>query len=134
MPDLFISHASEDKAEVARPLAKALMARGFEVWYDETTLTIGDNLAREIDRGLAECSYGIVIISPAFLMKSWPMRELDGLAAREVIEDRKRILPVWHSVTKEKSPLSHPLWQRSSRCRPQRGSRGSPQRSHECWS
>lgn len=42
--DLFISHASEDKAAVARPLFDALIQRGWSVWLDELELTIGDSL------------------------------------------------------------------------------------------
>ena len=30
--DVFISHASEDKSEIARPLAEALRAKGLRVW------------------------------------------------------------------------------------------------------
>ena len=33
--DVFISHAGEDKDQVARPLAKRLTALGVRVWYDE---------------------------------------------------------------------------------------------------
>jgi len=36
--DLFISHAREDKADGARPLADLLQAEGFTVWYDDDTL------------------------------------------------------------------------------------------------
>lgn len=36
--DVFISHASEDKEEVARPLAEALRKNGLSVWYDEFEL------------------------------------------------------------------------------------------------
>ena len=42
--DVFISHASEDKDNVARPLAQALRAEGYRVWFDEFTLTVGDGL------------------------------------------------------------------------------------------
>jgi hypothetical protein len=96
--DLFISHASEDKAEVARPLADALIERDLRVWYDEYTLTLGDTLSREIDRGLASCQFGVVILSPSFFAKEWPRQELDALVAREVNEGTKRILPVWHNI------------------------------------
>ncbi len=51
--DVFISHASEDKDDVVRPLAHALQDRGLAVWYDEFELRIGDSLRRKIDRGLA---------------------------------------------------------------------------------
>lgn len=95
--DMFVSHASEDKEEFARPLAQALKDRGLRVWFDEFTLRVGDSLRRSIDKGLAHSRYGVVVISPAFLNKEWPQKELDGLMAREV-DGRKVILPVWHNI------------------------------------
>lgn len=95
--DVFISHASEDKGAIARPLAAALRAKGLKVWFDEAELTLGDSLRQSIDRGLARSRYGIVILSEAFFSKHWPQRELDGLDAREV-NGIKVILPVWHGV------------------------------------
>jgi hypothetical protein len=95
--DVFISHASEDKEGFARPLAEGLTARGLRVWFDEFTLTIGDSLRRSIDRGLAHSRFGVVVISPDFLRKEWPQKELDGLVAREV-GGVKVILPVWHRI------------------------------------
>ena len=95
--DVFVSHASEDKDSIARPLALALQEQGFSVWFDEMTLKVGDSLRRSIDQGLAKSRFGIVVISPAFLKKEWPQRELDGLVAREV-HGKKVILPVWHEV------------------------------------
>src|SRR5680860_389784 len=41
--DVFISHATEDKDEIVRPLATALAAKGLRVWYDEFELRIGDS-------------------------------------------------------------------------------------------
>lgn len=94
--DFFVSHASEDK-DVAEPLVQKLAGTGARVWYDRIVLTIGDSLRRKIDEGLANSRYGIVILSPRFLEKDWPQRELDGLAALEV-NGRKVILPVWHDI------------------------------------
>ena len=96
--DVFISHASEDKEDFARPLALALREAGISVWFDEFTLTVGDSLRRSIDRGLASCRFGIVVVSPNFLNKEWPQKELDGLTAREV-DGTKVILPVWLDLT-----------------------------------
>jgi hypothetical protein len=98
MTRFFISHASEDKDEIARPIADALISRGHGVWFDEYTLQLGDSLPREIDRGLASCDFGVVVLSAAFFSKQWPQRELDGLVAREASDGAKRILPVWHGV------------------------------------
>jgi hypothetical protein len=96
--DIFISHASEDKDTIARPLYEALTKRGVSVWFDEAELTLGDSLGRKIDQGLARCHYGIVILSPLFLAKEWPQRELDGLVARETASGEKTILPIWHEL------------------------------------
>jgi|SRR5215213_4649103 len=100
MWDVFISHASEDKESIARPLAEELIKRGVKVWYDDFTLTIGDSLRKSIDNGLAKSKFGIVILSRAFFSKKWPQTELDGLEARQSM-DHKVILPVWHEVTKQ---------------------------------
>jgi len=96
--DLFISHSSEDKESIARPLYHALKDNGFSVWFDEAELLLGDSLRRRIDDGLARCRYGIVILSPSFLEREWPKRELDGLVARETTSGHSSILPVWHNL------------------------------------
>ena len=108
MWDVFISYAREDKADIARPLAKALQNHGLSVWFDEFELTVGDSLSRHIDKGLAESNYGIVIVSRRFLEKEWPQKELDALISRES-SGEKVLLPVWHGIdakdVEERSPL-----------------------------
>lgn len=99
--DVFISHASEDKEDFVRPLAEALAQLGVKVWYDEFSLEVGDSLSRSIDEGLANSSYGVVVVSPSFVQKRWPERELRGLVAREVEAEQKVILPIWFGVTKQ---------------------------------
>jgi hypothetical protein len=99
--DVFVSYASEDRETVARPLAEALQASGYHVWFDDFVLEVGDSLRREIDRGLSRCRYGVVILSPNFFAKQWPQKELDGLSARESAGQRKLILPVWHQLSGE---------------------------------
>ena len=96
--DLFISHASEDKDALARPLAEALSQKGLNVWYDEFTLKLGDSLRESIDRGLSSSQYGLVIISRHFFSKDWPQRELNGLFS-VMKSGERRILPIWHEVT-----------------------------------
>jgi hypothetical protein len=98
MTKLFISHASEDKADFVEPLVEALRSVGFEVWYDKYELTIGDSLLQKISQGLRECDYGVVVLSPDFFRKRWTQAELDGLFAIESTE-RKVILPIWRDVS-----------------------------------
>lgn len=98
--DVFVSHASEDKEAVVRPLAHALREAGLRVWYDEFELHIGDSLRRKIDRGLARSRFGIVVLSQAFFQKGWPNYELDGLVTRAVTGEQI-LLPIWHNVSKQ---------------------------------
>jgi hypothetical protein len=95
--DVFISHAGEDKADVARPLTDALTAAGLRVWLDENELQLGESLRAKIDHGLAHSRFGVVVLSPSFFAKHWPKQELNGLAALES-SSRKVLLPVWHGV------------------------------------
>jgi hypothetical protein len=108
MWDVFISHASEDKDAIARPLAAALAERGLSVWLDEHELELGDRLSRKVDEGLAESRYGVVILSEHFFTKEWPRWELDGLAQRENL-GRKVVLPVWHGVSRERVAAFSPM-------------------------
>lgn len=97
--DVFISHASEDKDAIVRPLANALRGAGLSVWYDEFELRIGDSLRRKIDRGLGNSRFGVVVLSQAFFGKGWPEYELDGLVTRAV-SGEQILLPIWHNVSK----------------------------------
>lgn len=98
--DDFVSHASEDKEAVVRPLASALRERGLDVWFDEFELKIGDSLRRKIDSGIAKSKFGIVVLSPSFFAKGWPQYELDGLVTMSV-SGAQVLLPLWHGVSKD---------------------------------
>lgn len=98
--DVFISHASEDKDEIVRALANALVNEGLDVWYDEFSLRIGDSLRQKIDRGLARSRVGLVVLSPSFISKGWPNYELDGIVTRTV-SGEQILLPIWHNITKQ---------------------------------
>lgn len=98
--DVFISHASEDKDTVVRPLAHALSNGGLKVWYDEFELKLGDSLRRKIDTGLAKSRFGVVVLSRSFFGKGWTNYELDGLVTRAVTGEQI-ILPIWHEITKQ---------------------------------
>ncbi|MEP7309156.1 MAG: toll/interleukin-1 receptor domain-containing protein [Acidobacteriota bacterium] len=96
--DVFISHASEDKAAVAEPLMNALVARGLQVWLDKAEIRLGHSIYDSIETGLRRSRFGVVILSPNFFAKRWPRRELTALAALEDAEDIRKILPIWHNV------------------------------------
>lgn len=107
--DVFLSHASEDKDEVARPLRWALEARGLTVWFDELKIKVGQSIRQEIEKGIAGAQFGVVILSPSFFAKQWTQAELDGLFSKKMDTGRSLILPVWHRVTKDEVASHSPL-------------------------
>ncbi len=48
----FISHDSRDKESVTVPIAIGLQKHLCPVWYDEFSLTVGDNLRENIEKGI----------------------------------------------------------------------------------
>lgn len=98
--DVFLSHASEDKDEVARPLALMLQEHGLRVWYDEFEFRIGDNLVAKLNAGINASRFGIIILSDAFFAKRWTNHELNMLEYLWVTENRV-LFPIWHNITVE---------------------------------
>jgi TIR domain len=96
--NVFISHASEDKAAVAIPLAEALQERGVTAWLDKAELRISESLRRRIDQGLAASRFAVVVLSPSYFAKGWPQYELDGIVTLSVA-GKQNVLPIWHDLS-----------------------------------
>jgi hypothetical protein len=107
--DVFISHASEDKAAFVNQLVEALKASSVKVWYDAHELKVGDSLRAQIDKGLAQSRFGIVVLSPNYFAKNWAQGELDALLSSQLSNGVTRALPVWLDLdlaaVQAKSPL-----------------------------
>lgn len=99
--DFFISHAYEDKESFVDEFVKELRELDLKVWYDDTNIPWGRSLREEIDKGLRNSKYGIVILSPSYIEegKYWTKKELNGLFQKESI-DKGKIVPVWYDLNK----------------------------------
>jgi hypothetical protein len=87
--DVFLSHASADN-DVATRLYRAIEARGVSVWVDLARMQLGFSLAGQIDRGIAKCRLGLVLITPTFLTgRYWTEKELGAL-----MTSRKHVMPI----------------------------------------
>jgi len=91
MYDVFISHASEDKHSVAKPIAEHLTRNGLKVWFDDQQLLIGDRLLEKITSALQTSNYGVVVLSQNFFLKKWPRYELSQLSMNRILPIRHRI-------------------------------------------
>lgn len=100
-PEAFVSHDTRDKKEIAEPIAVGLQKLMCPVWYDEFSLKVGAPLRESIERGIKAAKTCIVVLSPNFFSNNgWTKAEFDSICAREIIEQQRVILPVWHGVSK----------------------------------
>jgi hypothetical protein len=103
--DIFICHASEDKAEIVRPIVEALKQSDITYWFDEAEIKWGDSITRKINEGLMISKYIIVILSPAFIGKNWPERELNAVLNIEVSKGEVKVLPLLVGSKKEQDDI-----------------------------
>jgi TIR domain len=86
MADIFISYASEDRNRV-RPLAEALMSRGFNVWWDRS-LAAGQDYTAIIEKELKNAKAVIVVWTRSSSASTF-VRDEAGRA-----RDEGRLVPV----------------------------------------
>lgn len=102
---MYLVHASENSAG-AQALADALCSRGLRVWFN--SFIVGPSIREQMEQGLRECDFGVVVLSPEFFLKKWTRAELDALFALEE-PGEIRILPVWwgtnETEVREHSPM-----------------------------
>ncbi len=97
--DVFLCHAWDDRQGAAKELHDLLETNGVSVWFSEKDVGLGTPLLRAIDKGLANSRVGIVLVTPALLLRlpkeSIADKELSALLALE------RLVPVVHGTTYE---------------------------------
>lgn len=91
--DVFISHASEDKDAIARPMAQALGRQGLKAFLDEAHIGWGENFAKKINTALGASRYVLAIVSSSSVIKDWPTLELNTALALEA-SGQKTVIPV----------------------------------------
>src|SRR4029077_4843599 len=90
----FISYDSRDR-DVSRRIAVHLNKMICPVWYDKFSLKVGDNLRDSIEKGLKECHKCILLFSRHFLTNAgWTKSEFDSIFTREILQEKKLVLPV----------------------------------------
>lgn len=83
MADIFISYASEDRARV-HPLAEALMARDWTVWWDRH-IPVGKSFDRVIEEEIGKAKVVLVLWSAISIAKEWVRNEADEAKSRDIL-------------------------------------------------
>lgn len=92
--DVFLSHASEDKPTVVEPLVDAFRSAGISVWFDRAEIRWGDSVLAKVNEGLKISRYVMLVLSPTFVAKEWPRKELHVALNREIASGVTSVLPL----------------------------------------
>lgn len=79
---VFVSHDTEDAA-FAHRLAADLERRGLRVWIAPESIRPGESWVSAIERGLAESSHMLIVLTPAALDSQWVKKETEVAIALE---------------------------------------------------
>ncbi len=91
--DVFISHASEDKANIARPIYEACERMGVKAFLDEAHIGFGQNFTDRINVALGAAPTVLVVVSSNSVSKDWPLAEINAALALEV-SGAKQVIPL----------------------------------------
>ncbi len=115
VPRAFLSHASEDKADFAEPLARELASLGISPWLDKWEIRPGDSLVTKLfDEGVATVDAVIVIVSQYSAGKPWVRAELDAATVRRITENTT-LIPVRLDEADMPAPLRMLVWHDAER-------------------
>src|SRR5437762_5609300 len=97
--DVFLCHAWDDRQGAAKELHDLLVSRGVSVWFSEKDVGLGVPLMRAIDKGLANSRIGLVLVTPALLLRL----PKEGIADKELsaLLARDQLVPIVHNTTYE---------------------------------
>ena len=91
--DIFISHASEDKETIARPIYEACTRAGLKVFLDDAHIGFGQSFTAKINTALGAARTVLAIVSSNSVSKEWPIIEINTALAHEASGD-KTVIPL----------------------------------------
>ncbi len=91
--DIFISHASEDKAAIARPIYAACEKLGLKAFLDEDHIAWGQSFTKKINTALGSARTILAVVSSSSVTKEWPLAEMNTALGFEV-DGKKNVIAV----------------------------------------
>jgi len=92
LPVVFISHRKQDD-KLAECLAVRIRKSGFQVWFDEWDVYVGDSIVDRVNSGLENAGYLILCYSDAGVLSPWTSREWMSALARQLEGCGVKVLP-----------------------------------------
>lgn len=73
---VFVSHSSRDRRFIEQEVTPLLRRHGLQPWYSHQEIKTADEWERRVLRGLAECDWFVVALSPRAVASDWVRREV----------------------------------------------------------
>jgi len=89
---VFIAHASENKSS-ARKIAEKLTKSGYQAWFDEWEIKVGDSIVDKINEGIQDSSFMVVLFSKDSVNKPWVKKEMNSGLMIELKKRNVFVLP-----------------------------------------
>lgn len=96
MTKIFLSYAEEDQI-VGRGLARALVDRGFTVYWWQDPSRPGGRFQDDIEQEIYAAGRFVAVLSDSYLRSPWCRRERNMAVQLEVVEERKGFIAVFEA-------------------------------------
>jgi len=106
--DVFLCHAWDDRKADAKDAYDLLVGRRVSVWFSEVSLRPGTDMRVAIEKGLVSSRMGIVLVTPAMLLKLRSDRSIANSELSALLR-RNLLVPVMHGVTFEELDQVSPM-------------------------
>ena len=93
MSKVFLSYSHKDETFV-RELYRRLKRDGVECFFDKESIGWGDNWVLELEKGLDECTFIVLILTPGFCRSEWAKLERTSVMADDPAGMKKKIRPL----------------------------------------
>ena len=90
---VFLSHATEDKEAIARPIFEACERAGINAFLDQEHIGWGEQFAAKIQIALGAAPVVLAIVTDNSVSKDWPLAEMNTALSLE-IEGQKTVVAV----------------------------------------
>jgi hypothetical protein len=90
---IFISHSYQDR-EFVEWLKSNLSELGFEFWYDQQEISVGDNIKEKINKGIQSSNAFILVLSSSSIKSDWVKYEMNSALLLNAVKKGISILPI----------------------------------------
>ncbi|CAM9660036.1 unnamed protein product [Chrysoparadoxa australica] len=100
--DIFLSHAGPEKWGIVHSLHTSLWDRGVPAFMDQENLEAGGVAAEYMKAAARKAKIGVVMLSPSFVSRKWPLQELEIFMNRLRTQEGSQpfiLLPLFYKLT-----------------------------------